>query len=381
MIFINYKHVMIDAWDEFCKATLNNQILQTFLFGSLSGSLVYGFNFVGNQIYNAIYSTFRSDVTINNSDPNYDAVVDYITDNFLHCSDGHKSSMQVSTRKKKKSWRDYRDQYMDITRKVIPQLDVRPNNQGGFVNFTYCGVDITFYRKKGETLTIGWERRPHVVESLTLATWGRDNSIIIKLINAAVQANLDKNDHGVAIYVQSTSGRGGFQRAFTRKPRSQESVILDVDNASTLLEDARNFLAKNKWYNDMGIPYRRGYLLHGPPGCGKTSFALVLASELKLNICILNLSEKDLTDNTLTENLREAPSNAIILLEDVDSVFVERVTSKDGKSGVSFSGLLIRHRNKFMCSVAYTLYDKSLLTTEEKLKKKQQYFFTRVDQR
>jgi KaiC/GvpD/RAD55 family RecA-like ATPase len=24
-----------------------------------------------------------------------------------------------------------------------------------------------------------------------------------------------------------------------------------------------------------GIPYRRGYLLYGPPGCGKTSFMYV----------------------------------------------------------------------------------------------------------
>eukprot|EP01035_Chromulina_nebulosa_P022647 gene22647-29326_t len=26
-----------------------------------------------------------------------------------------------------------------------------------------------------------------------------------------------------------------------------------------------------QWYSDRGIPYRRGYLLHGPPGGGKTS--------------------------------------------------------------------------------------------------------------
>ena len=89
----------------------------------------------------------------------------------------------------------------------------------------------------------------------------------------------------------------------------------------------------------MGIPYRRGYLLHGPPGCGKTSFSLVLASELNLNICILNLSQEGLSDNGLAETLRSAPSNAIILLEDVDAVFIER-ESKNNKTSISFSGLL-----------------------------------------
>ena len=35
-----------------------------------------------------------------------------------------------------------------------------------------------------------------------------------------------------------------------------------------LLEDAREFLASEAWYTERGIPYRRGYLLHGVPGGG-----------------------------------------------------------------------------------------------------------------
>jgi len=34
------------------------------------------------------------------------------------------------------------------------------------------------------------------------------------------------------------------------------------------LEDAREFLASEAWYTERGIPYRRGYLLHGVPGGG-----------------------------------------------------------------------------------------------------------------
>jgi chaperone BCS1 len=41
----------------------------------------------------------------------------------------------------------------------------------------------------------------------------------------------------------------------------------------------------------------------------------------------------------LATNLREAPMNAIILLEDVDAVFSERSAGKSA-GGVSFSGLL-----------------------------------------
>ena len=40
----------------------------------------------------------------------------------------------------------------------------------------------------------------------------------------------------------------------------------------SILEDAREFLDSEEWYTLAGIPYRRGYLLHGPPGTGKSAY-------------------------------------------------------------------------------------------------------------
>jgi len=44
----------------------------------------------------------------------------------------------------------------------------------------------------------------------------------------------------------------------------------------------------------------------------------------------------------LNQRLHDAPSDAVILLEDVDAVFVDRHTAEDadGKKRVTFSGLL-----------------------------------------
>ena len=75
-----------------------------------------------------------------------------------------------------------------------------------------------------------------------------------------------------------------------------------------LVRDARLFLSRPAWYLRRGIPYRRGYLLHGPPGTGKTSFCQVLAGELDADLCLLTLSDADLTDTVLAASMRDAPT-------------------------------------------------------------------------
>ena len=81
----------------------------------------------------------------------------------------------------------------------------------------------------------------------------------------------------------------------------------------------------------LGIPYRRGYLLHGPPGSGKSSFIQALAGSLSYDICLLNLSERGLADDKLIHLLSNTPERSIVLIEDIDAAFNKRVqTSEDG---------------------------------------------------
>ena len=109
-----------------------------------------------------------------------------------------------------------------------------------------------------------------------------------------------------------------------------DSIILDHLIKESLIADAQEFLASSSWYASRGIPYRRGYLLHGAPGNGKTSLVHALAGELKLDIFIISLSKPGMNDATLNNLICDLPSHALLLIEDIDVAFSRPTLDKKG---------------------------------------------------
>jgi mitochondrial chaperone BCS1 len=159
-------------------------------------------------------------------------------------------------------------------------------------------------------------------ESVQLRMFGRKKEILLELLQEAKTLALKEEEGRTIIYTSHGSEWRPF--GYPRRKRPLASVILAQGLAESLIGDLKDFMSSSAWYTQRGIPYRRGYLLYGPPGSGKSSFIQALAGELGLNICMLSLSERGLTDDRLNHLLTTAPERSIILLEDVDACFASR---------------------------------------------------------
>ncbi|KZT66896.1 P-loop containing nucleoside triphosphate hydrolase protein [Daedalea quercina L-15889] len=108
--------------------------------------------------------------------------------------------------------------------------------------------------------------------------------------------------------------------------RAIQTIILDPGVKEMLLEDAHEFLNSQPWYAARGIPFRRGYLLYGAPGSGKSSLIQSIAGELGLDVYIITLSRSGLDDNSLYELIGGLPKRCIALMEDIDAAFKQGIT-------------------------------------------------------
>lgn len=120
--------------------------------------------------------------------------------------------------------------------------------------------------------------------------------------------------------------------------RPLNSVVLRPGVREDVVADLERFLKAERSYVERGIPWHRGYLFHGPPGTGKTSFARALAQHFNLDLWYAPLGDLS-KDTSLLALISNVTPRSILLLEDIDVLKASH--DREGEPGqVSLSGLL-----------------------------------------
>jgi mitochondrial chaperone BCS1 len=141
--------------------------------------------------------------------------------------------------------------------------------------------------------------------------------------------------------IMTPYGGRQWNRRCIKPARPLSSVYLEPEEKNRVVADMKEYLAPTtaKWYQDRGIPYRRGYLFHGAPGTGKTSWAVALAGHFKLDVYIVSLLDLEVSDSALLQLFQAVRSGVLVLLEDVDSAGLGREVEETTAPNVATSTL------------------------------------------
>lgn len=133
---------------------------------------------------------------------------------------------------------------------------------------------------------------------------------------------------------------GGWDRRNDLPTRKLDTVILRDGMRSAIIADLERFFADEEAYAKLGLPWHRGYLLHGPGGTGKTSIARGLADYFGMDVYYLPLSDME-SDTNLMGLVSAIKPRSMLLLEDIDTAHVATDREEaDTEYSASMSGLL-----------------------------------------
>lgn len=300
----------------------------------------------------AQFSTyFMSSISIDSDDDIYDHVMGWLAEQ--HMSKVSRSLMAKTRREN--AWDSAEDRFADEDMDTSTlfnfsnwdaKIPPRFEPYFGQHRFWHKRQLLFFDREMKQVMTTsGWAGNTFKDdETIRLTCIGRSTQPIKDLILECRERYLEKESSKTVVRRPSPKenrlrGRNVWTRVATRPSRPMETVVLDHDQKARILSDINEYLhpATPRWYSNRGIPYRRGYLFHGPPGTGKTSLSFSISGIFGLDIYCISLLEPTLTEEDLGLLFSNLPRRCVVLLEDIDTAGLVRRDERNTKEAAEAS--------------------------------------------
>lgn len=277
---------------------IHNPVFSGMIGGGMVASLLYSLRAVPAKIATFIRRWFTVNLTIKGTQSFYPLLNQWIVDQNL--SD-HATQLQLTS-------------------------DTYERGKGSGTDFTLGFGDHFIWVKRrpvwvnrvrsDKSITGGYVSSAFLDETVTLTTIGRSHRIIRHIVDSAKSLSQSVDDIRVQFF-----NEGSYDYGVRRIKRPLSSIFIPESQKQRIVHDIERFYANRDRYTKRGTPWRRGFLLRGLPGTGKTSLIFALASHFEKNVKMINLANVG-GDNNLMTAINEAGDNCFIVIEDVDSVGV-----------------------------------------------------------
>ncbi|EKG19064.1 ATPase AAA+ type core [Macrophomina phaseolina MS6] len=306
--------------------------------GLLVFAVVTSITYVWSKAFSLFQDYYMSNIYIDDSDDLYDSVLEWIAEQRM--SKVSRSIKAVTRYGVSHTEAEDSDGAMDEQGifnygKWSAKIPPRYEPYFGSHRFWHDGRLFMFDRSRREVAPNPYQPNRREEELIKLSCIGRSTAPIKVLLDHIKLWSIDKETAMTVIRRPASKDRSRYAGAWDRlraKPsRPMDTVALDPIQKEKVIADINEYLhpSSPRWYAIRGIPYRRGYLFHGPPGVGKTSLAYALAGIFGLDIYNISLLEPTLTESDLNRLFNNLPQRCIVLLEDIDSAGLLRDEKSD----------------------------------------------------
>lgn len=219
------------------------------------------------------------------------------------------------------------------------------DNTDGKINFSlklYPYQDLNIIRYAGRFIVIKMTRERIENANTAYDAYLRKYYItgifakkeISKLMNDVTKFYEDSHNNKTGVKIKSImSGEEIVKYVNTYKTMDQ----IFFTGKKQLLEKIDKFVSLGNRYKELGIKYKLGIFLPGPPGTGKSSFGLALSVYLKRPIQYINLNYYTSVSQFIYQ-LSNAVNGTIFVFEDIDKMLPNDKSKK--KPVIDMSTLL-----------------------------------------
>jgi hypothetical protein len=218
------------------------------------------------------------------------------------------------------------------------QQSIRANFYDGDDKVTYELINNKYYYINHDKKTIY-----AIVNNKGLKLISFSNINILQSFVNKCNPKMERPKKNRKIPIYRNNGSNWSDAIYVRANNKNPTSCMDF-----FIKDYEEFLDNSELYENKNALYRRGYIIEGKMGTGKTTFVRYLANKYNKSIYDICMSSKELNDSEFGDLIVSVKTHSIILLDEFEKYYSKCklteggiLTAFDGVIPISHGTILI----------------------------------------